>query len=71
MSMQSFAVAARAAWASARERIAGVVGWNKAYRGLSYLRSALWVVPIISVLLALITLWTATGIRIPHVPAAG
>jgi uncharacterized membrane protein len=75
MSMQSFGAAVRAAWVSARERVAGVVGWNKAYRGLSYLRSALWVVPIISVLLALIVIrvlhlldrfitWDLTGLRV-------
>jgi len=31
------------------------------------LRVAVW----LSVLLALMTLWTATGIRVPHVPAVG
>jgi hypothetical protein len=36
-------------------------------RFLMRLRIAVW----LSVLLALATLWTATGIRVPHVPAAG
>jgi uncharacterized membrane protein len=35
------------------ENAAERLGWNKAYRSLSYLRSALWVVPIVSVLLAI------------------
>lgn len=34
--------------------IAERLGWSKAYRSLSYLRSALWVVPIVAVLLALV-----------------
>lgn len=36
-------------------------------RFLARLRVAVW----LAVLLALLTLWTATGIRVPHVPAAG
>ena len=33
------------------------LSWNKVYRSLSYLRSALWVAPIASVLLAIVITW--------------
>jgi len=66
---------ARAAATRAVERAAGRLGWNKAYRTLSYLRSALWVVPIVSVVLALIVIamlqlldryvtWDLTGLGV-------
>jgi len=35
------------------ETISARLGWNRAYRSLSYLRSALWVIPIVAVVLAL------------------
>jgi uncharacterized membrane protein len=38
------------------ERASARLGWNSAYRAWSYLRSALWSVPITSVLLALIVI---------------
>jgi uncharacterized membrane protein len=42
--------------AHAIERASARLGWNRAYRAWSYLRSALWAVPITSVLLALIVI---------------
>jgi len=42
--------------AHAIERASATLGWNRAYRAWSYLRSALWAVPITSVLLALIVI---------------
>ena len=36
------------------DTVAARLGWSKAYRSLSYLRSALWVVPIVAVALALV-----------------
>jgi uncharacterized membrane protein len=42
--------------ADAIERASARQGWNRAYRAWSYLRSALWAVPITSVLLALIVI---------------
>ena len=41
-------------WITALERGRERLGWNKVYRSLSYLRSALWVVPIVAVLLGLL-----------------
>ena len=41
-------------WITALERGRERLGWNKVYRSLSYLRSALWVVPIIAVVLGLL-----------------
>lgn len=51
------------------------LGWGKAYRAVSYLRSALWVAPIMSVLLALVLIrvlhlldrfvtWDLTGLGV-------
>jgi uncharacterized membrane protein len=56
-------------------RVAERIGWNRAYRALGYLRSALWVAPIISVLLALVLIgalrlldrfvtWDLTGLGV-------
>jgi uncharacterized membrane protein len=42
--------------ADAIERASARLGWHRAYRAWSYLRSALWAVPITSVLLALIVI---------------
>jgi uncharacterized membrane protein len=61
--------------ARALRGVAGRFGWDKAYRALSYLRSALWVVPIIAVLLALVVIsvlhqldrfvtWDLTGLGV-------
>ena len=45
---------ASSALAAASSRLGDRLGWNRVYRTASYLRSALWVAPIASVLLALI-----------------
>ena len=58
MSELTFLARVKAAVDPAIAHIAGTIGWNKAYRALSYLRSALWVVPIVSVLLAVIVTHT-------------
>jgi uncharacterized membrane protein len=75
MSELTFLARVKAAVDPAIAHIAGTIGWNKAYRALSYLRSALWVVPIVSVLLAVIVThalqqldrfvtWDLTGLRV-------
>ncbi len=62
-------------WITTLERARERFGWNKVYRSVSYLRSALWVVPIVSVLLGLIVIsglqlldrfvvWDLTGLRV-------
>ncbi len=43
-------------FAGAIERVSARLGWSTGYRAWSYLRSALWTVPITSVLLALIVI---------------
>ena len=75
MSGRSFIANARSALSDAVERGAGRLGWSRAYRTLSYLRSALWVVPIVAVLLALVVIrllhlldrhvtWDLTGLGV-------
>jgi uncharacterized membrane protein len=75
MSQVEFVERARAAINRAVERAAGRFAWNRAYRALSYLRSALWVVPIVAVLLALVVIallqqldryvtWDLTGLGV-------
>jgi len=54
MTTTSFIARARGAVDRVIERVAARLGWNKVYRALSYLRSALWIVPIIAVLLAMV-----------------
>jgi uncharacterized membrane protein len=54
MSAESVIARARAAVGRVVERVAARLGWNQVYRAVSYLRSALWVVPIIAVLLAMV-----------------
>ena len=54
MSDRSLVAAMRAGWSTALAWIAEMLGWKTAYRALSYLQSALWVVPIAAVLLALV-----------------
>jgi uncharacterized membrane protein len=58
MSADSFVTSARSALVAALGAASDRLGWNRVYRSLSYLRSALWVVPIVSVLLALIVIRT-------------
>jgi uncharacterized membrane protein len=75
MSEVAFVQRARAAINRAVERAAGRFAWNRAYRTLSYLRSALWVVPIVAVLLAVVVIsmlqaldryvtWDLTGLGV-------
>ena len=54
MSDRSLVAALRAGWSSALAWTAEMLGWKTAYRAFSYLQSALWVVPIAAVLLALV-----------------
>jgi uncharacterized membrane protein len=54
MSAEAVIERARAAVGRVVERVAARLGWNQVYRALSYMRSALWVVPIIAVLLAMV-----------------
>jgi len=56
VSAPSFGARVRAAVEGAIRRLAARLGWNRVYRAWSYLRSALWAVPITSVLLALIVI---------------
>jgi uncharacterized membrane protein len=56
MSTASLAARLRAAWTGALGQLAGRLGWNKLYRSMSYLRSALWVVPIAAVLLGMLVI---------------
>ena len=53
MSSKGFPARLRALADRGVETISARLGWNRAYRSLSYLRSALWVVPIVAVVLAL------------------
>jgi uncharacterized membrane protein len=75
MSATKFVTRITAAFDGAVRRVADRLAWNKSYRALSYLRSALWVVPILSVLLAIIVThalqqldrfvtWNLTGLRV-------
>ena len=54
MSLQEIAARAKAIVDRARARIAGRLGWKAAFRTFSYVQSALWVVPIAAVFLALV-----------------
>ena len=53
MSSKGFLARLRALADRGVETISARLGWNRAYRSLSYLRSALWVIPIVAVVLAL------------------
>jgi uncharacterized membrane protein len=75
MTTTSFIARARGAVDRVIERVAARLGWNQVYRALSYLRSALWVVPIIAVLLAMVVMqllhlldrfvtWDLTGLAV-------
>ena len=75
MSAGSLVTRVRSALAAARGAAGDRFGWNQIYRAVSYLRSALWVVPIVSVLLALVVIsvlqmldrfvtWDLTGLRV-------
>lgn len=75
MSAGSPVTRVRSALLAARGAASDRLGWNQIYRAVSYLRSALWVVPIISVLLALVVIsglhvldrfvtWDLTGLRV-------
>jgi uncharacterized membrane protein len=75
MTTTSFIARARGAVDRVIERVATRLGWNQVYRALSYLRSALWVVPIIAVLLAMAVMqllhlldrfvtWDLTGLAV-------
>ena len=75
MSAGSLVTRARSVLSSARGAASDRLGWNQIYRTVSYLRSALWVVPIVSVLLALVVIsvlqmldrfvtWDLTGLRV-------
>ena len=75
MSAASFVTRARSALVAAVGAASDRLGWNRVYRSLSYLRSALWVVPIVSVLLALVVIralhlldrfitWDLTGLGV-------
>jgi uncharacterized membrane protein len=44
----------RSNWQDRLARLGDHLAWNRLYRSLSYLRSALWVAPIVAVLLALL-----------------
>ena len=66
---------ASSALAAASGRLGERLGWNRVYRSASYLRSALWVAPIASVLLALLLIgllrlldrfvtWDLTGLGV-------
>ena len=75
MSGGSLVARARSALAAALGAASERLGWNQIYRTVSYVRSALWVVPIVSVLLALVVIsalqmldrfvtWDLTGLRV-------
>ena len=42
------------AWRRAEKRLLGRLAWNRAYHMVSYLRSTLWVVPMVAMLLVLV-----------------
>ena len=44
----------RDAWRRAEKRLLSRLAWNRAYRLVSYLRSTLWVVPLVAMLLVLV-----------------
>ena len=48
------AMAARRLWVRADRYIQNQLTWNRLYRVTSYLRSALWVVPFLAILLVLV-----------------
>ena len=45
----------RASWRHARHHVRIALAWNRLYRATSYLRSALWIVPFVAILLELVT----------------
>ncbi len=62
------------AWRRAEKRLLSRLAWNRAYRLVSYLRSALWVVPLVAMLLVLVVIrvlhwldryvtWDLTGLQ--------
>jgi len=53
MSDRPLVAALRAGWSAALAWTAERLGWKAAYRAFSYLQSALWVVPIAAVVLAI------------------
>jgi uncharacterized membrane protein len=53
MSSPGFPARARAIVDRGVDAVSARLGWNTAYRSLSYLRAALWVVPIVAVVLAI------------------
>lgn len=56
MSNDPSGAASPTALQAALDAAAGRLGWNQVYRSLSYLRSALWVAPILSVLAAFVAI---------------
>jgi uncharacterized membrane protein len=64
----------RDAWTRVARRLLGRMAWNRAYRMVSYLRSTLWVVPLVAMLLVLVVIrvlhwldryvtWNLTGLQ--------
>src|SRR5512140_2824449 len=64
----------RDAWQRVARRLLGRMAWNRAYRMVSYLRSTLWVVPLVAMLLVLVVIrllhwldgyvtWNLTGLE--------
>ncbi len=45
----------RGTWRQARHEINIALSWNRVYRAASYLRSALWIVPFVAIVLMLVT----------------
>jgi uncharacterized membrane protein len=46
---------ARTLWRQARDDVGIALSWNRLYRAASYLRSALWIVPFVAIVLMLVT----------------
>ena len=75
MSLRSAVSAVRDAVRETLPRLLGRMAWNRAYRTVSYLRSALWVVPLVAMLLELAVInalylvdrsvtWNLTGLDV-------
>ena len=78
MSTQPLFARIRSGARQAVDGVAARLGWNRAYRALSYLKSALWVVPIVAVLCGFVAMqvlryldrfvpWDITGLGVEGV----
>ena len=54
-SLSGAAAHAKSRWARVRDFVRHRLTWNRLYRATSYLKSALWTVPIVAIVIVLVT----------------